>query len=147
MSTPLEQLYTRDILALAASLPLRPFQADADYTARVTSPVCGSDLNLSMAIDGRQNVIDFGYDIRACAFGQASMSIFARHVIGAPVATIQQAGISLREILKAERDANALWADFKVLSPLAEIPMRHGAVLLPFAAFDRIVEQYKRRRA
>jgi NifU homolog involved in Fe-S cluster formation len=145
MSTPLEQLYTRDILALAASLPLRPFQADADYTARVTSPVCGSDLSLSMAIDGRQNVIDFGYDIRACAFGQASMSIFARHAIGATVETIQQAGISLRAILKSDCDTSALWSDFEILSPLAEIHMRHGAVLLPFVAFDRIVEQCKRR--
>ena len=145
MSTPLEQLYTRDILALAASLPLRPFQADADYTARVTSPVCGSDLSLSMAIDGMQNVIDFGYDIRACAFGQASMSIFARHAISATVETIQQAGISLRAILKADRDTSDLWADLEILSPLAEIPMRHGAVLLPFVAFDRIVEKYKRR--
>ena len=145
MSAPLEQLYTRDILALAARIPMRAFRPDADFTTRVTSPVCGSELSLSVMLDDEGRVRDLGYTIRACAFGQAAMSIVAHYAPQASLEQISEAGMSVENMLKNKSTDSVLWPDFKILVPVAEVPARHRAVLLPFMAFERLGEQYRGR--
>ena len=53
-----------------------------DASATAHSKLCGSTVTVDLKMDGGA-VTDFAHDVKACALGQASSSIMARHVIGA----------------------------------------------------------------
>jgi NifU-like protein involved in Fe-S cluster formation len=53
----------------------------ADATATAHSRLCGSRVTVDLKMKG-DVVTDFGQDVKACALGQASSSVMARHVIG-----------------------------------------------------------------
>jgi NifU-like protein involved in Fe-S cluster formation len=134
------RLYSQRILALAADIPLTERLADPQVTARKRSPLCGStvtvDLNLS---DGR--VAAFGQDVKACALGQASASVLARHVIGANRADIAAARDALAAMLKSGAPApGAPFDELEVLMPARDYKNRHASILLAWdatlAAFD-----------
>ena len=75
------KLYSARILALAADIPLTERLAVPDATVRKRSPLCGSTVTVDIRMqDGR--IAAFGQEVRACALGQASAALFARHVIG-----------------------------------------------------------------
>ena len=54
-------------------------------TATAHSKLCGSTVTVDLAMDG-DVVTDFAHDVKACALGQASSSIMARHVVGSTAA-------------------------------------------------------------
>ena len=59
-------------------------------------------------------VTDFAHDVKACALGQASSSLMARHVIGASGAELRQ----LRDIVRAMLKENGpppdgKWAEYR----------------------------------
>ena len=94
------RLYSQRILALAADIPLTERLARPQVTARRRSPLCGSTVTVDLDLeDGR--VAAFGQDVRACALGQASASILARHVVGATREEIAAARAGLAAMLKA----------------------------------------------
>src|ERR1700688_3956293 len=78
----LDDIYNKRVLELAADIPRLGRLASPDASAKAHSRLCGStvvvDLNLR---DGA--VSDFAHDVKACALGQASSSLMARHIIGA----------------------------------------------------------------
>ncbi len=47
-------------------------------------------------------VTDFAHDVKACALGQASSSIMARHVVGATAAELRKAREDMLAMLKAD---------------------------------------------
>ncbi|MCB1432338.1 MAG: iron-sulfur cluster assembly scaffold protein, partial [Alphaproteobacteria bacterium] len=77
----INDIYNKKILAFAADIPLLQRLGAPDATAVAHSKLCGSkvtvDLNMKDGV-----VTGFGHDVKACALGQASSSIMARHVVG-----------------------------------------------------------------
>jgi len=68
------KLYSQQILALAADLPLTDRLDAPDSSAKKRSPLCGSTVQVDICVsEGR--VSAFGQDVKACALGQAAASV------------------------------------------------------------------------
>jgi len=136
------KLYSQRILALAADIPLAARLDAPQASARRRSPLCGSTVTVDLSLeDGR--VAAFGQDVRACALGQASASILARHVVGASRAEIAEARAALAAMLKAGGPPpGAPFEELAVLQPAREYKNRHASILLAWdatlAAFDEV---------
>ena len=130
----LNDIYNRRVLELAADIPRQGSLASPQATAKAHSKLCGSTVTIDLSVaDGK--VSDFAHDVRACALGQASSSLMARHVIGATPEELRD----LRETMVAMLKANGpppsgKFADFAVLEPVREYKARHASTLLTFDA-------------
>ena len=62
--------------------------SDPDASATAHSKLCGSTVKIDLKMDGPV-VTDFAHDVKACALGQASSSIMARHVVGSTAAELR----------------------------------------------------------
>src|SRR5206468_11196020 len=92
-------------------------------------------------------VSDFAHDVRACALGQASSSLMARHVVGATPEELK----ALREIMIAMLKAGGpppqgKWAEFAVLEPVRDYKARHASTLLTFDAVVDAINQIEAKR-
>lgn len=127
-------IYNSRILELAADIPRLGRLASPDASAKAHSRLCGSTVVIDLCLrEGR--VSDFAHDVRACALGQASSSLMARHIVGATPDEL----IALREtmiaMLKAGGPApEGRWAEFVVLEPVRDYKPRHASTLLTFDA-------------
>jgi NifU-like protein involved in Fe-S cluster formation len=141
----LNDVYNNKILELAANIPRRGRLATPDATARAHSKLCGSTVIVDLTMENGR-VTDFAHDVKACALGQASSSIMARHVIGATGPELRQ----LRDIVRAMLKENGpppdgKWADIAVLEPVRDYKARHASTLLTFEATVDAVEQIEAR--
>ena len=133
-SPPGGALYSPALLALAVELASYPFDPAAPLTGEAYSRSCGSTIQIS-AGEGFENL---GLKVTACAVGQASAAIFARHVRGKDCADIQRALAEIIDWLAGEGDTPA-WPDIAMLEAARAYPGRHGAILLPWrAAIDAL---------
>ena len=69
-------------------------------------------------------VADFAHEVKACALGQASSSIMARHVVGSTAEELRNVRAAMRRMLKEGAEPPAgKWADLVVLrgNPLQDI--------------------------
>lgn len=135
------KLYSQRILALAAEIPLTERLADPQVTARKRSPLCGSTITVDLDLDPEGRIAAFGQDVKACALGQASASVLARHVIGASREDIARTRDALAAMLKAGGPApGAPFEELEVLMPARDYRNRHASILLAWeatlAAFD-----------
>ena len=134
------QLYSRRILALAADIPHAERLPAPDLTAKKRSPLCGSTVTVDLVVtDGV--ITDFGQDVKACALGQASASIFGQNVIGMKRSGVEAVRSQLNAMLKESGPVPAApFEDFEVLLPAREYKNRHASIMLVFdatlAAFD-----------
>jgi len=71
--------------------------------------------------------------VRACAVGQASAAIFARHAAGRNLAEINDVLARLEAWLDDEGPAPE-WPGLALVAPARAYPARHGAMLLPWKA-------------
>lgn len=133
------RLYSQRILALAADIPLTERLDAPQASARARAPLCGSVVTVDLRIvDGR--VAGFGQDVKACALGQASASILARHVVGLGRADIARARAQLTAMLKAGGPVpDAPFQDCEVLLPARDYRNRHASILL---ALDATLEAF-----
>ncbi len=137
------KLYSARILALAADIPLTERLADPDATVRKRSPLCGSTVTVDIRMqDGR--IAAFGQEVRACALGQASAALFARHVIGMSGADI----LGLRDQLSAMLRANGPvppppFDGYRVLEPARDFRNRHDSIMLVVNATLEAVDQLR----
>jgi NifU-like protein involved in Fe-S cluster formation len=130
----LNDIYNDLILELAADIPRLGRLASPDASAKAHSRLCGSTVVVDIRLSGGR-VADFGHDVKACALGQASSSLMARHIVGAT----PQELIALRETMIAMLKADGpppsgKWADFAVLEPVRDYKPRHASTLLTFDA-------------
>lgn len=131
----LNDLYSEKILGFAANIPRLGRLENPDATAMHRSRLCGSQVTVDVKLeDGR--VSDFGHEVKACALGQASSSIMARHVIGATVDDLQAAHDAMVAMLKegAPPPRDSRWGDLKFLEPVRDHKSRHASTLLTFEA-------------
>jgi NifU-like protein involved in Fe-S cluster formation len=137
MNEVFETIYTARILELAADIPRLGRLAVPDASATAHSRLCGSTVTVDLSLsDGR--VSDFAQDVRACALGQASSSLMARHILGARPEELIALRETMRRMLKEDGPAPVgRWAEFAVLEPVRDYKPRHASTLL---TFDAVVE-------
>ena len=142
----INDIYNRKILGFAADIPrLRRLQ-QPDATAVAHSRLCGSKVTVDVAM--REGVVsDFGHEVKACALGQASSSIMARHVVGSAPEELRAIREQMYKMLKEEGPApTGKWADLEALLPVRDFKARHASTLLTFDAVVDAVEQIEARQ-
>ena len=132
--TDLIKLYSGRILELASDIPLTNRLESPDATVKKRSPLCGSTVTVDVSLkEGR--ISDFGQDVKACALGQASASVLARHVIGRTRAEIETARDQLRAMLTENGPVpDAPFSDYAVLEPARDFRNRHASIMLALDA-------------
>ncbi len=130
----LNDIYNRRILELAADIPRLGRLSAPDASSKAHSRLCGSTVVVDLCLkDGR--VSDFAQDVKACALGQASCSLMARHVIGATPAELVALRAEMYRMLKDKGPPpSGKWADFAALEPVRDYKPRHASTLLTFDA-------------
>ncbi len=130
----INDIYSQKVLELAANIPRLGRLPEPDASAKAHSRLCGSTVVVDIKVrDGR--VADFAHDVKACALGQASSSLMARHVIGASAEELLDLRDTMTKMLKANGPPPAgKWADFAVLEPVRDFKARHASTLLTFDA-------------
>ena len=133
----LSDLYSQKILDLAGNA-LQPGRlAHPDASARKVSRVCGSTIEVDVAVrDGV--IVDYGHDISACALGQTSAAVVAREIAGTPVAEFRALRDTMHAMLKENGPPpTGRWSDLQYLQPVRDYRARHVSTLL---VFDAVVE-------
>jgi NifU-like protein involved in Fe-S cluster formation len=130
----INDVYNRQILAFAADIPQLQRLSHPDATAVAHSRLCGSKVTVDVAMkDGV--VTDFGHEVKACALGQASSSIMARHVIGSTAGELRALREEMYRMLKENGPPpTGKWADLEALLPVRDYKARHASTLLTFDA-------------
>jgi len=143
----LDDIYNRRVLELAADIPRLGRLAAPDASAKAHSRLCGSTVVVDLVVrNGR--VVDFAHDVRACALGQASSSLMARHVIGATAEELLELRGAMTRMLKENGPPpDGKWADFAVLEPVRAYKARHASTLLTFDAVADALGQIARKSA
>ena len=135
-----DALYTKDILRLAADIPLLKRLEAPDYSVSKVSPICGSRVQVDTVL-ANGLVTHYGQEVRACALGQASAAIAASHVIGRPIAEFPALLERLRAFLKGSGPCpEAPWDALDIFAPAKDHKSRHASILLPFDAMAQIAQ-------
>ena len=141
----LNDIYNKRILELAADIPLTERLDAPDASSTQVSKLCGSKVTVDVKMEG-DKVVAYGADVKACALGQASSSIMARHVIGSTAQELHEVSAAMRAMLKEggepPRDIyGGKWKDLEVLEPVREYKARHASTLLVFDAVEDAVDK------
>lgn len=138
-----DALYNREILRLAASIPLTERLDDPQYSIKKTSPICGSRIVTDVNFENGK-VASYGQEVRACALGQASASLMGQMVIGRTGEELLQARDELEAFLKKGGPTpKGDWSVLEIFAPAREHKSRHGSIMLPFEALADAVKQSK----
>jgi NifU-like protein involved in Fe-S cluster formation len=132
-------LYTIEILRLAGSLPDPARLERVDGAAQLRSPTCGSTVHTEVQLDDAGRVIAVSQQVRACAFGQATAALVAKHAAGRTRDEVADALAALNDWLDGSRDGPGGWG-LDALTPARARTSRHGAILLPLRALLAAIE-------
>lgn len=142
----LDDVYNKRILELAADIPRLGRLEHPDASATAHSKLCGSTVTIDLAMDG-DRVSDFAHDVKACALGQASSSIMARHVVGSSADELRAVRGQMQKMLKENGPPpEGRWADLAVLEPVRDYRARHASTMLTFDAVVKAIDEIESRR-
>lgn len=142
----IDDIYNKQILEFAGTIP-RLGRLDApDATAKAHSRLCGSTVTVDLKTDG-ERVTDFAHDVKACALGQASSSIMARHIVGATPDELREVRETMRRMLKENgAPPEGRFADLRFLEPVRDYKARHASTMLTFDAVVDALDQIDAKR-
>ncbi len=143
----MDDIYNSKILEFAGNIPLTGTLDDADASAQAHSRLCGSKVRIWLKMDG-DRITAFSHAVKACALGQASSSIMARHVVGATAGEVRKAREDMLAMLKADGEGpDGRFADMRYLLPVRDYKARHASTMLTFDAVVDAISQVEARRA
>ncbi len=124
--------YTKEILRLAMEAGDFPRLSNPTVSGEHRAPLCGSRIVIDLMLDDDGAIIDIGFELSACAFGQASSVLFARHAVGLGVEHFSVTADAIKSWLLGAGPSPM--QGFDDLAPVKPLTARHGAILLPFEA-------------
>ena len=143
----MDDIYNSRILEFAGNIPRTGTLENADAEASAHSRLCGSRVKIWLKMDG-DRVSDFAHEVKACALGQASSSIMARHVIGATAAEVRKAREDMLAMLKADGEGpEGRFEDMRFLRPVRDFKARHASTMLTFDAVVDAIGQIEKKEA
>jgi NifU-like protein involved in Fe-S cluster formation len=142
----INDVYNKKILSLAADIPHLQRLSAPDATAVAHSKLCGSKVTVDLSLkDGV--VTEFGHDVKACALGQASSSIMARHVIGSTTEEMKSLREQMYRMFKENGEPpKGKWSECEALLPVRDYKARHASTLLTFDAVVDAITQFEARQ-
>ena len=130
----MDDIYNSKILEFAGNITRSGTLPDADAISEKHSKLCGSKVRVYLKME-EGTVTDFAHEVRACALGQASSSIMARHVIGATASELRAARNDMIAMLKENGEGpDGRFADMRYLKPVRDYKARHASTMLTFEA-------------
>ncbi len=142
----MDEIYNAKILEFAGNIPLTGTLDNADAQAQAHSKLCGSRVKVWLSMDG-DRVGGFAHEVKACALGQASSSIMARHVVGATADELRQARADMLAMLKEGGEGpTGRFEDMRYLRPVRDYKARHASTMLTFDAVVDCLDQIRVRR-
>lgn len=142
----MDEIYNTKILEFAGNITRIGTLEDADASAKAHSRLCGSRVTIWLKLDG-DVVSDFAHDVKACALGQASSSVMARHVVGASVAELRQAKTDMLAMLQTGGEGPVgRFEEMRYLRPVKDYRARHASTMLTFDAVVDAIGQIEARR-
>jgi NifU-like protein involved in Fe-S cluster formation len=137
----LNDIYNKRIIELAGNIPRIGRLAAPDASATAHSKLCGSTVKVDIKMEGPV-VTDFAHDVKACALGQASSSIMARHVVGSSAEELRQLREAVRKMLKENGSPpEGKWSEIALLEPVRDYKARHASTMLTFDAVVNAIDQ------
>lgn len=142
----IDDVYNARILELAGNIPRIGRLEAPDASSTAHSKLCGSTVTIDLKV-GDGVVTDFAHEVKACALGQASSSVMARHIVGATPAELRQTREIMRAMLKENGPVpTGRFADLKYLEPVREYKARHASTMLTFDAVVDALDQIEAKR-
>lgn len=144
----LSDLYSEKIIDIAANFPDMPRLDNPDASARRSSRICGSVVEVDLDVENGR-VVRYGHDVSACALGQTSAAIVANNIIGATPDELRLLRTQMIAMLKADGapPAGERWTDLKYLEAVRDYAPRHASTLLVFEAVVDCLDQIEGRAA
>jgi NifU-like protein involved in Fe-S cluster formation len=137
----LDDIYNTRILELAGNIPHLGRLDAPDASAKAHSRLCGSTVTIDLVVrDGK--VSEFAHDVKACALGQASSSLMARHIIGCTPQELRELRQTMTAMLKENGPPpEGKFEEFRFLEPVRDYKARHASTLLTFDAVVDALDQ------
>lgn len=133
------KLYSSQILALAADIPLTERLDAPQASVKERAPLCGSTVTVDVTLD-QGRISGFGQDVKACALGQAAASVVASNIIGRTPDEICKARDQLSDMLRGGGDAPDVPFDgLKVLMAARGYKNRHASIMLSLEALVKAI--------
>ena len=127
-------LYSKRILEFAGNIPLTEPLDDFNGSATRRSPLCGSNLQVWIKVKDNQ-IVKYSHDVKTCALGQASASIFASKIIGLKKDLVLKGRDQLFEMLTNNGPFPDIpFSNLEVLLPAVAYRNRHASIMLCFEA-------------
>ena len=134
-------LYSKRILALAASIELTKRLENPQSTVNKRSPMCGSMVTIDICIN-ENKIVDYGHEVKACALGQAAASVISKSIIGSDIEKILNARVELIDMLtKDGSPPKKPFDELEVLQPAKDFKNRHSSILLTFDAIADAINE------
>ena len=135
-----EDIYTQEILELSSQVPTNSRLDNPDVTITKGTPICGAimtvDLNLK---DGM--IDDIGLEIRSCALGKASASVFVKNAKGLNLDDVEKVKKDLVSFFKTgDFKMQSTFDKYKYFEPARLVPYRHDSIML---VIDATIEGLK----
>lgn len=143
----MDDIYNSKILEFAGNISRAGTLPDAEATSEKHSKLCGSRVRVYIKTeDGK--VSDFAHEVKACALGQASSSVMARHVVGASIEEVRQARYDMLAMLTADGEGpSGRFEDMRYLKPVKDYKARHASTMLTFEAVVDCLDQIEAKDA
>jgi len=143
----INDVYNTRILEFAGNIQRLGRLEQPDASATAHSKLCGSTVTVDLKVEGGV-VSDFAHDVKACALGQASSSIMARHVIGATAQELRDVRDRMFKMLKENgAPPEGRFEDLKFLEPVRDYKARHNSTMLTFDAVVDCLDQIEKKNA
>ena len=107
------ELYSTQILSLAANIPVMDRLQSPDITITKRSKLCGSKVTIDLIMKN-ETVVGYAHDVKACALGQASASILAKDILGKTSAQIIKARMSVIQMLNNVKHSHIIFPDYNL---------------------------------
>lgn len=135
-------VYNKKLIALAGQVMLPAPLENPDRGARAVSPVCGSEVEVSLTVNPAGVIEAFGYEVEACALTKAVVAVMKNAIIGKKREDVARAGEELADMLAGNPVLpSGDWAELSVLEPVKDYKARHNSILLPFEAVEKAFRQ------
>jgi NifU-like protein involved in Fe-S cluster formation len=143
----LENIYSHQVLELAANIPRVGRLEDPHGIASVYSKLCGSRITVTLKMEG-DTVTDYAQDVRACLLGQTSAAVMGANIVGTTVAELREVrGLMHRMLREGGEPPGGRWADLAILESVRYYKARHASALLVFEAVEEAISAIEKDRA
>ncbi|WP_241209653.1 iron-sulfur cluster assembly scaffold protein [Brevundimonas fluminis] len=137
----IDEIYSREILRLAADLPHAGRLEWPHGTGQRTAKLCGSRAIVDVKIGRGTMVEHFAQDVKACALGQAAASIIGANAVGAALPEARAARDAMRDMLKSGGEGpTGRFEGLRILKPVAAYPARHASSMVAIEALCDAIE-------